>query len=113
MRFIIAIVDAVLQPIGMSTKELNRLFCDQDFATTPQVSRTIGISEAQGRAYAAEIGVGRAGPSYIWSRDDVAELLDLLDEEDAEADESDEELEADEGDTDDAEEDVEDIDEDE
>jgi hypothetical protein len=69
--------------------DLDKLFAAGEFLTTPAVARFVGLSESSTRALAADLGVGRAGPSYVWSRDNVAELLEQLEANDDDEDEGD------------------------
>ena len=57
---------------------IDDLFEDSDFVTTPAVADFAGISDSSARAFTADIGVARAGPSFVWCRDDVEVLLDTL-----------------------------------
>jgi hypothetical protein len=57
---------------------IDDLFEESDFVTTPAVADFAGISPSSARAFAADLGLPRAGPSFVWRRDDVEALLDTL-----------------------------------
>lgn len=90
------------------------LFGDDDFVTTPAVARFVDLSESQTRALASDLNVGRAGAAYAWTRDDVERLVEELDDDEDDEDDDDEANEDDDpGDEDDDEDDeAEDSDED-
>ena len=77
----------------MSCMGKDNLFGDTEVISTRQVAVAFGISEADARAWAAELEVRKIGASFVWTRDDVAALAVQLEEsgdDDDEADDDDE-----------------------
>jgi hypothetical protein len=66
------------------SNEIDDLFEDSTFVTTPSVARFARLSEAQTRAMAADLDVAKAGAAYVWSPTDVEALLDQLDDDSSE-----------------------------
>jgi hypothetical protein len=68
---------------------IDELFEDTNIASTPEIARAFSLSERDARGWAEELGVGKIGASYVWTRDDAEALVAELDEEDVEDDEDD------------------------
>ena len=86
----------------------DNLFGDTDVISTRQVAVAFGISEADARAWAAELEIRKIGASFVWTRDDVAALAVQLeesseDDDDSDSDDSedDDDSDSDDGDSDD------------
>jgi hypothetical protein len=79
------------------TDDLDDLFSENDFLSTPAVARYVELSESQTRAIAADIGVSKAGQAFVWCRDDVQALVDQLDADDDSESDSDSDLDDEEG----------------
>jgi hypothetical protein len=82
--------------------DIDDLFADNTFLTTPAVARFAGLSEAQTRALASDIGVAKAGAAFAWSADDVQALVDQLDTDDDDTDDDDPSSDDDDEDPDDS-----------
>jgi hypothetical protein len=70
-------------------KKNSPLFAEQSVEVTHRVAAAEGISDAEGREWAEELGVSRVGASFGWTREDVEALeeqLAALDEDDDEDD---------------------------
>lgn len=77
------------------------LFSRASVVATAAVARFVGLSEADARAFADEIGVARIGASFAWTKMDVETLLERLEADDAEQeDDGDEGDDADDPDSD-------------